>query len=224
MTANELYKLIPIRTVNDVFLLRAHVHEVEFSLIASDEYGCRNLKDFEIKYYAQHSYDGYRVWELFSVWFGGIPFMVCQEAGRDGRDHREHFITNGAVYKLALSKLLSLCEVQDEIEILNPDENEPNLTDFYSNDLNSFYQGNFRANLKVGDVVLALVSENHLKYGSPKIKTRVRIEEVRPFNPGYTYRGEQIDRRWKGNEIITDVDNGSIGVNLCEGDVIEVLK
>lgn len=101
MTPNELYNLKPIRSDFDVAILFGcyynHMPEIEhlYTLPVPD-----NTR-VEIRYYKDHSYDGRRIWRLASVWLDGYPFMIIRNAGREGDDFADRFITNEAKYQAA---------------------------------------------------------------------------------------------------------------------------
>lgn len=86
---------------------------------------------FEILYYRDHCFDGRRTWTLASAWFDGVPFMITQNAGREGDDHERRFLVAPGTYQLATSYVLSLCVVEAP-DVVGPDDEISDLTEFYS--------------------------------------------------------------------------------------------
>lgn len=141
MTPNELYQRTPERVDNDLSVLFGfyfnHMPEV-----GGDE-GWRLIegqiesKRIEVRYYKDHNYDGRRIWRLASVWLDSKPFMIIQNAGREGDDHSARFITDTERYVEAVVYIKSILpprfgEISDVVKI---DAEIPNLTSFYSSDL-----------------------------------------------------------------------------------------
>lgn len=95
----------------------------------------------ELRFYEDHNVDHRRNWVLAAVWFvnsrDGIdrPFMIVQNAGREGDDHAARFITDEATYKEAARYLKSLCppEHYDATTegVVGIDDEVENLTEFY---------------------------------------------------------------------------------------------
>ena len=140
MKPAELYQREPIRSDSDLTVLFGchfdHMPEAgaEYWRIEGVEMKSERL---EIRYYKDHHYDGRRIWRLASVWFDGEPFMVIQNAGREGDDHAARFITNVEQYKQAVIYVKSLLppafgKVSD---IVSADDDIPDLTEFYSDSL-----------------------------------------------------------------------------------------
>lgn len=130
MKPSELYEMEPIRETEDIYNLSGMV-EVNMMDIEVEE----NEK-IVLKYYADPYIDGRRVWQLFSVWFDGKPVMVCQKAGREGRDHTDAFVTDPKAYNEMNEYLFSL---RDEYlwddNIYSPDSDIENLISFYGSTL-----------------------------------------------------------------------------------------
>jgi len=222
MTLNEIYALTPASVSNELHRVRKFIPESEwgYAELSQDEFPF-----LQIKYYADHCFDGRRVWELYSIWFNDKPIMLCQEAGREGDDHDESFITDPQAYRDLVNEIRKFAVTPTE-DKCDPNVDLPEYTEFYRNNLSEFYDPNLKPKYKVGDVVMAMVPINHLRSPYEKHPQRVRIERIKPFQPNQTYHGTQLDRRC-GSEIgeyVTDVGNGSIGANFCDSDVLEVLS
>lgn len=220
MTPNELYKLPPANVSHYTYPLRNFIpsYEVNFDRLPDQ------VEHLTLKYYANHCADGERVWELFSVWLRDTPIMICQQAGRSGRDYSNQFITNYDGY-LSLIKLLQSLEEPDPLDsepITDPDAHSDLLTEFYGNKLEQFYNPDLVTRYKVGDIVIASVPVNHLNYKKERVDTRCLIEKVQQYNPLYTYHARQLDRRWdhtKTNVMVYDKDHGSVYAHFSDNEV-----
>lgn len=216
MTPKEIYDLTPIRVTNGIYLLEKHFSDVDFFSIEQEN------GPIQARYYADHSFDGERCWELFSLWIDDKPFMICQEAGRGGRDHIDNFITNKDLYLKACDELRKL--YKKEVPVFDETENLVDLTDFYGKKLEFFYSKNVSQKYKVGDIVEIMEYEvpNGYDPNRPKLRVRARIDKINKFSPYETYSGTQIDRKYDYNlrQYVTDVDNGSIGCYFCDEDVL----
>lgn len=79
-------------------------------------------------------FDPRRYWQLATVWLDNIPFMVIQNAGREGDDHSARFITRTLVYQEAARYLRSLIAMFDgavEKDEIDADEERTDLDEFY---------------------------------------------------------------------------------------------
>jgi len=72
-----------------------------------------------------------RYHEITSIWFDGVPVMVCTHAGREGDDHSERFITDEKTYKKLVEYLKSLIHADDVTNLVPLDKDIPALTNFY---------------------------------------------------------------------------------------------
>jgi hypothetical protein len=226
MTANKIYKLPPVDTSRDPYRLRKHVHEVDFDNLKKGD-----MERVEVRYYAAHDYDGRRVWVMFSVWLDGKPFMICQEAGREGDDYKDRLITDAALYAEAVLYLHSLYEYPEDDptarDVIDPDEDVPGLEAFYDNSLWDFYDPDLKPKYKAGDVLMVRVPVDHLRDRKNKVVTRVKVGRVNPMNPRETYWGMQKDRRWgdprkgePGNVMVEDPGKGGVGATFTDADVV----
>jgi len=228
MTPNELYALPPVEVSSDPYRLRHHIDEVDPSCIEV------NTCDIECRYYANHSDDGERTWTLFSAWYSGNPFMICQSAGRGGRDHTYRFVTNAETYRAAVEHLKDLLKLTEDDEIsglVSADQELENLDAFWNHRLSELYDPKLIPKLKAGDIVNASALLDHLRPNLGRVAQRIRIESVHPYRPRELYRGKRLDWRWgdysKGEDpssMVYDKDNGAVWTVFNDNDVLEVLE
>lgn len=198
MTANEIYAWKPISVSKDIYNLLEHTDIYDYSNIAEDK-----NEHIELRYYTDFSFDGERTFIFYSVWFIGHPVMICQEAGRGSRDHRDQFITDAKRYKKMIKYIQSLISNEVEVFAINPNEDVPALSSFYGRDVSNYYDPNFKPKYKVGDIVEASVLVDHLRMaytGKEYINTRCMINTVREYDPTNTYHMSQLDRRWENEK------------------------
>jgi hypothetical protein len=116
----------PLMVTKDIYILDDHT-EVNMMDIGTDK-----NERIELRYYADPYIDGRRVWRLFSVWFDGKPVMICQRAGREGRDYRNTIVTDNQAFREMNDYLWSLREdYVDEEDIWDPEQEIGGLTEFY---------------------------------------------------------------------------------------------
>ncbi len=86
-------------------------------------------------------FDGRRIWSLSTFWLDREPFMITQNAGREGDDHARRFITDIPRYQSAVSYLNSLhiADIHPE-DVIDPDVDMPELTRFYNHTLGDLFQ------------------------------------------------------------------------------------
>ena len=141
-TPKELYERKPESVSNDLDHLAGfyynHVAEIEdfyshSHTIATTRVEVRFLKDW--------SFDGRRVWQLATVWFDDGPVMIIQNAGREGDDHAERFITDVDRFTSMCSYLKSLIPIcADAPERVGFTEEITGLTEFYGNELDGSFE------------------------------------------------------------------------------------
>lgn len=221
MTIKDIYALKPTKITHTLYEVNRHFPNVDFYNI-EEETSTR----LEIRYYADECFDGERGWSMFSLYFDGKPFMLCQEAGRGNQDFTNQHISDRATYDEFVAYLHSLYAPdpkQDE-DIVGLDEDLPCLTEFYNHQLSDFYDANLKPKYKIGDVVMAYAPKNHLSYSNEKVLTRIKIERLEQFNPTRTYWGIQLDRRWDSrcdvHEMVTDPGKGSVGCAFNDDAVV----
>lgn len=93
-----------------------------------------------VKSIVSHSFDGRRIWSLKSLWFDNVPFGILQEAGREGYDHINRYISNTCVFKECINFINNLVGIKEEDISDVVDENEFNsdLTEFYGHRIEDF--------------------------------------------------------------------------------------
>jgi hypothetical protein len=220
MKAKDLYALPPIRTSKELW---SYIQL--FPNFNSNDFQTNECAEIEERFYAENSYDGERCFILSVLAFNNKPFAILQKAGRGGSDHKEIFITCKETYLAALAKLQEL--IDDPIEIIDENKDIPELTAFYNDTLEAYYDPNLKPKYKVGDIVLATVPENHLDYKTKYIQTRVRIDRVSPVNPTDTYHGLQLDRSkapWKIGHPVEYIDApnaGTIYASFSDKEIVE---
>ena len=151
-TIDELLALAPEEVNCDLGVLVGsrsnHVPEaIDENVIMLWELEKLGNSAIEIKYYKNHFFDHRRFWRLASVWFENKPFMVIQNAGREGDDYSNRFIIDTDVYSKAILHLKILIASQP-VEILQEtkerycdrDSEIETLTDFYGNELNGYFE------------------------------------------------------------------------------------
>jgi hypothetical protein len=99
-----------------------------------------------IKTIAHFQLGGRRYWNLSMVYFGIIPIMMVQNAGREGDDHAHRFIINVDSYKEIMEYYGKGHDItiNDDTSIIEDlEEYCRNYTEFYGNDIeNSDGYGN----------------------------------------------------------------------------------
>lgn len=129
-TPNEFYEMEPIKTSYNLYEIDDHLEELytEVGYIPDLEQS-RVL----IKYYMYEHIDHRRVKIFGSIWFDNKPVMLFRNAGREGYDEYDRFITNESLYWEMLDYIRSLLgyskpELRD---VIPPDEPCPRLHVFY---------------------------------------------------------------------------------------------
>lgn len=120
-----------------------HMPEVESycsEMVFPDDAICLKLKVHQF-----FDFDGRRYWCLSSLWFLGAPFMIMQNAGREGDDHAKRYVTDLRTYNRAHNYVNNAAIYADESEfdtdIVSPTESlGNNLTTFYGNTLGGFFE------------------------------------------------------------------------------------
>lgn len=139
MTPRDLYAMTPIRSVKDPsYLQGCYYNHLEEAGDVNNLPGPPDDYLVEVQYIKNHCFDGRRTWTLATVWFKDKPVMVIQNAGREGDDHYERFITDAVLFKEMVDHIKSLKE-QDEplMGVVDLDQDNPALTSFYGYDLAS---------------------------------------------------------------------------------------
>jgi hypothetical protein len=143
MNANQIYALPPEKVTTKIGSLMGcyynHIPEVDYAeRLYSVE---QNL--IEIKKVKFFNFDGRRYWSLQTVWFDKAPVMIIQNAGREGDDHAERFITDLEHFWNMIKFIRDLVPPSDDFtakDIIDPDEDIPGLTEFYGNSLDGVFE------------------------------------------------------------------------------------
>jgi hypothetical protein len=116
VTPAELYARKPERVDHIVGVLGGfyynHMPEIDDGYMPYEDPN----KRIAIRYYKDFDFDGRRFWRLAAVCFDGLPFMIIQNAGREGDDHHRRFITDLHQYKDAVKYVLSIAKIPDRHE------------------------------------------------------------------------------------------------------------
>jgi hypothetical protein len=145
MTPRQLYATAPTRVSYEIGRLKGYrYNHVSPELNDWDVLPYEDpFKRVELRFYEDHHMgDDRRIWALASVWLVNTrdcvdrPFMVVQNAGREGDDWARRIVTDADAYREAARYLKSLCLTQEE-----PDELSKDLADadHEVNDLTAFY-------------------------------------------------------------------------------------
>lgn len=142
MKSRDLYARAPESTNYEVGNLVGfyynHVPEIENANLPWEDPN----KRVEFKCYKYFNFDGRRFWRLAGVYFDGKPVMITQNAGREGDDHRERFITDHAHYTQMVAYLMTLNQAKFEkpADVVGIDDEIPGLTEFYGNSLDGRFE------------------------------------------------------------------------------------
>lgn len=142
----DLYEMKPTRIDKDINQLYGcyynHVPEIDsfgFGAYINDEANT----EIEIHYYKDHCFDGRRVWQLAAVSFKGTFVMIIQNAGREGDDWSERFITNKEHYDDMVKYIMTLLPPADDRsmdDVCELEEDVKGLDEFYGNKLDGYFE------------------------------------------------------------------------------------
>jgi len=148
MTPKELYTRTPERIDNNVNRLYGcyfnHVPEIRAVPYCGDFLEDK-AKRIEIHYFKDFCFDGRRTWTLAGVKFDGEFIMIIQNAGREGDDYTERFITNKDGYPDMVAYIASLIPPDDltdqsYADYIGEDEDLDKLDTFYGNTLDGYFE------------------------------------------------------------------------------------
>jgi hypothetical protein len=147
MKPSELYSRKPDYVSTDLNHFRVgysnHIPEVDDITYGwFDDSVCQRNDQIEFRIHKNFDFDGRRFWKLVSVWFDGQPVMILQNAGREGDDHVDRYITAPELYREMVSYVQSLLpvEVKNVNDVVEEDEEIENLADFYGNSLDGEFE------------------------------------------------------------------------------------
>lgn len=140
MTPNELYARTDFQISHDLDLLTpcsgfsTHIPEVGDAV-----YGFGEQSEISFRIYKDFDFDGRRFWRIASVWIGDRPIMIIRNAGREGTDHHDRFVTDESGYR----ELIAICakyrnpdhHARETGDVVAPDQDIKDLTSFYGNAL-----------------------------------------------------------------------------------------
>lgn len=142
-TAKELYQREPEKTTNGPCYFQSfyggHIDEFRGEELIE-------TKRIEFKILKNHCFDGRRIWTLATVWFDNHPIMIIQNAGREGDDHIERYITDKKRFNLMIDHLHELSPpllfppFGAEIEEISDSEPIEGLSYFYGNHLDGEFE------------------------------------------------------------------------------------
>lgn len=144
MKASDLYKMTPESETKNLECLKgcyySHIPELE----DVDWLGDLENEKVTIKTIKHFDFDYRRYWNLSTVWFEDSPVMIIQNAGRDGDDCNNRFITNESSYREMVTYIKSLVSDNEYAtfleDLIDADEDVPNLTEFYGNKLTGHFE------------------------------------------------------------------------------------
>lgn len=153
MTPNELYSrepqrvellIKPLHNEEGVGMLSSYLSGCYYNHIPEiSQYDRFRLTDrAQVRIHKFFDFDGRRIWSLSSMWLDGKPFMIMQNAGREGDDHAQRFITDISAYTELVSLLHSL-RIPDDAEVENvidPEENRNDIDTFYGYSLDDKFE------------------------------------------------------------------------------------
>jgi len=136
----DLYNREPVRVDTDlsVFFGCYYNHMPECDLENRHTIDSSKNSRIEIHYWKDFWYDSRRCWRLSGAYLDGEPFMIMQNAGREGDDYHARFITNADLYRQAVKYAtgLLLPRIHDEIpDTVDPTSDIPSLSTFYGDSL-----------------------------------------------------------------------------------------
>jgi len=131
MNANEVYKLKPISVNSDLWDIVSHLDELTHVRLPDVDPAGR----ITLHTYTYFDFDGRRTWCLKGLYFDDQPCAIFQSAGREGDDHRAHFITNRQVFIMAMAYLETLNANGYQFDVIDPEVDMPELTNFYGCEL-----------------------------------------------------------------------------------------
>lgn len=145
MKPKELYARAPESVDHGLGILHGfyynHVPELEHDILPAEDPHQR----VAVRYYKNFNFDHRRFWALAAVCFDGLPFMIIQNAGREGDDHAERFVTDEGTYWAAMRYLKTIALVPEHHvdrakDVVDPDVDIKGLTDFYGNSLDGYFE------------------------------------------------------------------------------------
>lgn len=116
-----------------------HIMESNYDELDLVRYEATGSTKIKIKYYKNHSFDGRRVWRLASVWFEENPVMVIRNAGREGDDFADRFITDKENFINMIKHLRDVAADSGGLEIFDPNADIQDIETFYGHSLGDVF-------------------------------------------------------------------------------------
>jgi hypothetical protein len=148
-TPNQLYLREPDRTLNDSYSDLSWLRGYDFDHVPEVQGALPEHADPQgrvaIRVYQHVRFDPTRYWRLASAWIDGQPFMITQNAGRDGYDWHRRIITSAPLYLRAIGHLQSIVtrpfvDESMEKDVVDADvELAEKLTSFYGSTLDGYF-------------------------------------------------------------------------------------
>src|SRR5574338_357838 len=114
----DIYKRTPESITYDINILRGcyynHIPEIDDFMVTyfSDEVIAKN-KRVAVRIHKDFDFDGRRFWRVADVCLDGNPFMIVQNAGREGDDSYDRFITDVEAYRKAVEYIFSILDLPE---------------------------------------------------------------------------------------------------------------
>lgn len=146
MKPSELYSRKPEESSHDLeYLMGCYYNFIPEVTEAEMMYNgvLKENTRVEIRVYKDFDFDGRRFWRLCSIMFDERPVMIIQNAGREGDDHTARFITDLDAYKKMIGYIRTLLPapaMEDVEDVVSEDDNIPDLTRFYGNELDGYFE------------------------------------------------------------------------------------
>lgn len=134
MNMNDVYAMTPMSVTYDLDEIADHIYESGYNFMLSWP---EPNKKIEIRILVLRRLDARRIWKLTSVWFDGQPFMITQNAGREGDDHVARFISDYTTFAQAINYLRTLDNKEPNFgqPPIDPTKEFDELTNFYDFDI-----------------------------------------------------------------------------------------
>lgn len=141
ITAKEVYALPYESETNELWSLKGCYYdflpEIDDSLYSVNPEENTRLK---IKVLKDFDFDGRRFWRLQTLWFDDKPVMIMQNAGREGDDHRERFVTNKQLYLEVVEYVRKLIGQEERVTDYIDENEKYDYLNFYSNHLHGKFE------------------------------------------------------------------------------------
>lgn len=110
-----------------------HIPELDQKMIHTGEF--INSDRLCVRIHSHYQEDHRRFWRLSSGWLDDQPFMIMQNAGREGDDHVHRFVTDNTLYAQAIVHIYELYISTDNDGRITPTTEVGELFNFYGHRL-----------------------------------------------------------------------------------------